>query len=95
MIASKQSAAEAPVLSIIIPSINTRAHLERMLRSLGAHDFPRHLQTIVVDVGSADGTLVGKTTSRGALRGHPLRQSAGEPLKIRNRHANRSESPAA
>jgi GT2 family glycosyltransferase len=45
-----------PALSLVIPSLNTRRHLERMLSSLKEHAGSHQVQVIVVDMGSTDGS---------------------------------------
>jgi GT2 family glycosyltransferase len=44
-------------LSLVIPSLNTREHLENMLSSLAAYPSQAPHEIIVVDMSSTDGTL--------------------------------------
>jgi len=47
-----------PTVSIIIPNLNGRKHLELVLSSIGETDYPSHLvETIVVDNGSTDDSV--------------------------------------
>jgi GT2 family glycosyltransferase len=45
------------LLSIVIPSLNTKEHLERMLSSVASSGSQESLEVIVVDMSSTDGTL--------------------------------------
>ena len=45
------------LLSLVIPSLNTKAHLENMLSTLEAHPPKTPHELIVVDMSSTDGTL--------------------------------------
>jgi GT2 family glycosyltransferase len=44
-------------LSIVIPSLNTKAHLENMLSSLAEHAPREPVEVVVVDMTSTDGTM--------------------------------------
>jgi glycosyltransferase involved in cell wall biosynthesis len=54
----QMSIQEFPFVSVVIPSVNRKNHLENCLRSLVGVDYPQSkLEIIVVDGGSSDGTI--------------------------------------
>lgn len=58
---------EAPVVSIVSPSLNHGRYVEATVRSVLAQDYPR-LEYVVMDGGSTDGTLEVLARHRPALR---------------------------
>jgi GT2 family glycosyltransferase len=60
--------ATAPTVSLILPTLNERAHLRDCLDSLAAQDYPYLIEIIVSDGGSRDGTR-----ELAARYGHPVR----------------------
>ncbi len=47
---------DLPTVSVIIPVLNEREHLERCLASVAAQDYPNLVEVVVADGGSTDGT---------------------------------------
>ncbi|MBT6278261.1 MAG: glycosyltransferase [Chromatiales bacterium] len=56
MIAVEEGGSQLPTISIVTPTLNQVDYLEETLRSIHEQDYP-HLQHIVVDGGSDDGTV--------------------------------------
>src|SRR5438034_5872942 len=72
-------------ISIIVPTYNRRASLERMLHALADQTYPAdRFEVLVIDDGSTDGTVdhLGKLTIPYALR--VLQQAHGGPAQARN-----------
>ncbi len=61
------------MLSLVIPSLNTKGHLENLLLSLETHPPTQPYEVIVVEMSSTDGTPgdAQVTLSRGQGAGRP------------------------
>jgi len=57
-----------PPVSIVLPTLNERAHVRDCLDSLAAQDYPAILEVLVVDGGSDDGTQDIASSGDGAVR---------------------------
>jgi GT2 family glycosyltransferase len=54
----RRSAADLPVVSIVVPTMNRKRYLEACLNSISDLDYPKYLlEVIVIDGGSSDGTI--------------------------------------
>src|SRR6266567_9546694 len=75
-------------VSIIIPTYNRLARLERVLAAFGRQSDCDVFEAVVVDDGSSDGTFewLEKQTFGFAL--HPIRQQNAGPAKARNTGVN-------
>lgn len=62
--------APSPMVSVVVPSFNHAAHVDEALRSVEAQDY-EHLELIVVDDASSDGTA---EIARDLLGGEELRE---------------------
>ena len=75
-----------PVVSVIVPVRNGRAHLPGLVASLEAQTLPREsFEVIVADDGSTDGSTEGLATADGWIRVTP-----GQP---QNSYAARRTAP--
>lgn len=75
----------APVVSVVVPTYNRRAGLERLLLALGRQTYPAdHFEVVVVNDGSQDGTdaLLREIVTPYRLR--PLGQANAGPAAARN-----------
>lgn len=97
---SRRGASRAPAISVIIPTYNRRATLERCLQALGAQTLhPEEFEVIVVDDGSGDDTAAFCQSFRpaftfrfstqpnagaGAARRHAVTLARGERLLLMN-----------
>lgn len=87
--------AEAEFISVVIPTRDRRAILEKCLAALRAQTFPPdRFEVVVVDDGSADGTpemLAG--AARGMANLRHFTQAAGGPAKARNLGIRNARGP--
>jgi GT2 family glycosyltransferase len=85
--ADRGSGVDAPVtVSVIVPTFNRRASLERLLEGLARQTYPvEAIEVVVVDDGSTDGTREWLDAARFPYRLRPFSQNHGGPAEARNR----------
>lgn len=76
---------EPPEVSVVVPTFDRRARLERVLAGLAAQETEVAFETIVVSDGSTDGTDEYLTSGRTPLPVVALRQANAGPSTARNR----------
>jgi GT2 family glycosyltransferase/glycosyltransferase involved in cell wall biosynthesis len=75
---SHQTHSPGPAISVIVLNFNGRAHLETCLPSLEALDYPAsHVELLVVDNGSTDGSAEFVRTQHPRVRVHALAKNTG------------------
>lgn len=85
---------DALALSVVIPTYNRRAGLERLLRALARQTYPAsHFEVVVVNDGSRDGTDVLLEQIDTPYRLHALTQANAGPAAARNLGVQQAEAP--
>src|SRR5262245_25867711 len=83
--AAETAALAAPDLSIVVPTYNRRAGIERFLRALEEQTFPAtRFEVVVVDDGSTDGTDAALAAMQTPYRLRVLHQENAGPAAARN-----------
>jgi glycosyltransferase involved in cell wall biosynthesis len=81
-----------PDLSVVVPSYNRRAGIERLLRALGEQTLPfDRFEVVVVDDGSTDGTSAALTSLTPPYRLRLLEQANAGPAAARNAGLHHAE----
>src|SRR5689334_7590279 len=84
--------ARAPLVSIVVPTYNRRAGLERLLLALAAQTLPaERFEVVVVDDGSDDGTAQLLATRATPYRLRAVNQANAGPAAARNVGVRRAE----
>jgi GT2 family glycosyltransferase len=80
-ISSMPALPRRPTVSVVIPAFNAESSIDAALESVFAQSYP-HLEVVVVDDGSSDGTAGRLETWRGRVQ--VIRQANGGPGRARN-----------
>src|SRR3954452_23505252 len=84
--------AQAPLLSVVVPTYNRRAGLERLLRALGEQTLPPdQFEVVVVNDGSQDDTADLLATLALPYRLRALAQANAGPAAARNLGVTQAE----
>jgi glycosyltransferase involved in cell wall biosynthesis len=82
----------APSLSVVVPTYNRRAGVERLLRTLAEQTFPSsQFEVVVVDDGSTDGTAEALARFEAPYRLRALTQANAGPAAARNNGLQHAE----